>query len=210
PLPIAYLLGAALRGRRAGILAAALVAVNPMLLWYSQEARGYALFALLTAISAFYFVRTLDRGRRSDLAGWGIASALALATHYFAFFPILVEALWLLRRRGRATLPGLAIVALSRGALAPLAIHQASIGHAEWIADQPLGHRLWETAATFMVGETGEIIARPDSVLAARAPLLLAGAALALVFGRGDRDERRAAGIPLILAGATIAIPVVL
>src|SRR3954453_11509327 len=39
------------RGRgpgRVGVVAAALVAVNPMLVWYSQEARGYALFALLT------------------------------------------------------------------------------------------------------------------------------------------------------------------
>src|SRR5262249_26704522 len=42
-VPIAYLLGAELRGRRAGIAAAALVAVNPMLLWYSQEGRAYAL-----------------------------------------------------------------------------------------------------------------------------------------------------------------------
>src|SRR4051794_15460150 len=35
-IPVAYLLGQALRERRAGIAAAALVAVNPMLLWYSQ------------------------------------------------------------------------------------------------------------------------------------------------------------------------------
>jgi predicted membrane-bound mannosyltransferase len=41
-VPVAYLLGLELRGRRAGIAAAALVAVNPMLVWYSQEARGYA------------------------------------------------------------------------------------------------------------------------------------------------------------------------
>ena len=39
-VPVAYLVGLELRGRRAGLMAAALVAVNPMLLWYSQEARG--------------------------------------------------------------------------------------------------------------------------------------------------------------------------
>src|SRR3954447_22448926 len=38
--PVAYLFGQALRARRTGIAAAALVAVNPMLLWYSQEARA--------------------------------------------------------------------------------------------------------------------------------------------------------------------------
>ena len=56
-VPVAYLLGAELSSRRAGIVAAALVAVNPMLLWYSQEARAYALFVLLTALSLLYFVR---------------------------------------------------------------------------------------------------------------------------------------------------------
>jgi mannosyltransferase len=50
-VPVTYLIGAELRSRRAGLAAAALVAVNPMLLWYSQEARAYALFSLLTAIS---------------------------------------------------------------------------------------------------------------------------------------------------------------
>ena len=48
-VPVAYLIGAELRGRRAGLMAAALVAVNPMLLWYSQEARAYALLVLLCA-----------------------------------------------------------------------------------------------------------------------------------------------------------------
>ena len=58
-VPVAYLIGIELRGRRAGLMAAALVAVNPMLLWYSQEARAYALFALLCAVSLLYCVRAL-------------------------------------------------------------------------------------------------------------------------------------------------------
>ena len=95
-VPVAFLLGRELLGRRAGIAAAALVAVNPMLLWYSQEARAYSLFALLCAISVLYFVRALRGGGRDDVLAWGIASGLALATHYFAFFLLAAEALWLL------------------------------------------------------------------------------------------------------------------
>src|SRR4051794_30465505 len=132
----------------AGVVAAALVAVNPMLVWYSQEARAYSLFALLTALSLLFFVRALDRGGRRDSLAWGIASALALATHYFAAFPIAAEALWLLRRRGRGAggaFPGLWIVAVSGLLLAPLVIHQMSFAHAEWISNFSLGHRLWET-----------------------------------------------------------------
>ncbi len=209
-VPVAYLLGAELSSRRAGILAAALVAVNPMLLWYSQEARGYSLFILLTAISLLYFVRTLDRGRRRDSIGWGIASALALATHYFAIFPIVAEALWLLRRRGRASggaFPGIWILAAMALALAPLVVHQSSFAHAEWIGNFSLGHRLWETGLTFALGETGDIIARPEHPLLAVVPGLAAIAGLALVFLRGERRELRAVTVLLALAAVTFAMP---
>jgi uncharacterized membrane protein len=197
-------------GGGVGIAAAALVAVNPMLVWYSQEARAYALFALLAALSALYFVRALGRGTRRDFVLWGVFSALALATHYFAFFPVAAEAIWLLHRRRRESAPGMAIVAGAGLLLAPLAIHQMSIGHAEWIGNFSLGHRLWETGLTFMLGETGDIIARPEHPLLALVPCLLAVVALVLVFSRGERSERRAATIPLALAAVTIAVPVFL
>lgn len=209
-VPVAYLVGIELRGRRAGLMAAALVAVNPMLLWYSQEARAYALLTLLCAVSLLYCVRALERGRRRDFTLWGLASGLALASHYFAVFPIAVEALWLLRRRGRASFPGLGIVALFGLALAPLVLHQMSFGHAEWISKFSLGHRLWETAATFVSGETSDIIARPERPVLALAPLALALGALALLAVRGSRDERRAAALPLTVAVAAIGVPLLL
>ncbi|HXS46330.1 MAG TPA: glycosyltransferase family 39 protein [Solirubrobacterales bacterium] len=206
-VPVAYLLGAELRGRRAGIVAAALVAVNPMLLWYSQEARGYALLALFTTVAALYFVRALDGGRRRDFTAWGIASSLALATHYFAIFPILFEAVWLLRRRGRESVAGLWIILAAGIALAPLAIHQMSLGHAEWIGGRSLGHRIWEVGVTFVVGETGDIIARSETVLPAVVPLLAILAALLLLAARGEEGERRAGGRMLAIAAATVAVP---
>jgi mannosyltransferase len=212
-VPVAYLLGAELSSRRAGIVAAALVAVNPMLLWYSQEARGYALFVLLTAVSLLYFVRTLEHGRRRDSIAWGIASALALATHYFAAFPIAAEALWLLRRRGRESggaFPGLWIVAAAGLLLAPLLVHQASFAHAEWISNFSLGHRLWETGLTFALGETGDIIAQTEHPLLMLVPGLAAIGGLALVVTRGSERERRAAAIPLTLAAVTVLVPLVI
>jgi mannosyltransferase len=211
-IPVAYLVARELRGRGTGLIAAALVAVNPMLLWYSQEARAYALLTLFCALSLLCCVRALQEqeGERRDFVLWGVFSALALATHYFAVFPLGAEVILLLRRRGRATLAGLWIVALAAVLLAPLVIHQMSYGHAEWIGKFTLGHRLWETAATFVTGETGDIIGGPERPELAFVPLALALATFALLALRGDRKEKRAAAVPLMVGGFTVGIPLLL
>ena len=58
---VVWALGRRLGGERAGLAAAALVAFNPMLVWFSQEARGYALLALLGALSALLWLRALEQ-----------------------------------------------------------------------------------------------------------------------------------------------------
>jgi uncharacterized membrane protein len=219
-IPVAFLIGRELRDRRAGLLAAALVAVNPMLIWYSQEARAYALLVFFCGLSLLYCVRALRVEEAGDATArprdkrtfvlWGVFSALALATHYFAVFPLVGEVILLLRRRGRATLAGLWIVALTAAVLTPLVLHQMSYGHAEWIGKFTLGHRLWETAATFLVGETGDIIGGPERPALAYLPLALVLAAFALLALRGNRREKRAAGVPLAVAGLTIGVPLLL
>jgi mannosyltransferase len=209
-IPVAYLAGRELRGRRTGVLAAALVAVNPMLLWYSQEARAYSLMAFFCALSLYYCVRALQGEERKDLVLWGVFSALALATHYFAVFPVAVEVVLLLRRRGRAAFAGLWIVTLVAVLLAPLVIHQMSYNHAEWIGKFSLGHRVWESAATFFTGETGDIIGGPERPALAFVPLALALVAFGLLALRGDRAEKRAATVPLAVGAITLGVPLLL
>jgi len=209
-IPVAFFVGRELRGARAGVIAAALVAVNPMLLWYSQEARAYALLGFFCALSLLYCVRALQEGEKRDFTWWGVFSALALATHYFAVFPLVAEVVLLARRRGRAILSGLWIVAVAVVLLAPLAIHQMSYGHAEWIGKFSLGHRVAEAWITFMVGETGDIIARAEQWQPALIPLALAAAAFALLLARGTRPERRAAFVPLAVVAGAVGIPLAL
>ena len=73
-----------------------------------------------------------------------IASALALATHYYAVLAVVPEALWLLvvhRRAGRcrSRSPWSALCGLG---LIPLAISQHGTGRGNWIANAPF----WRTA----------------------------------------------------------------
>ena len=212
-IPVAYLIGRELRDRRAGVLGAALVAVNPMLLWYSQEARAYALMALFCAVSLLYCIRAMQgegQDQRRSFVLWGVFSALALATHYFAAFPLGVEVVLLLRRRGRATWAGLWILCLTAALLAPLVVHQMSYGHAEWIGKFSLGHRVWETAATFVTGETGDIIGGPERPSLALVPLGLVLVALGLLALRGRREEKRVAAVPLTVGAVTLGVPLLL
>ena len=111
----AYLAARELGSRRAGLIAAALVALTPYLVWYSQEARSYALYVFFAAWALCYFARSLNDSSPRNLALWAGASALALCSHYFAVFLIVPQGIWLIGatwpRRGGA----LAVAAHGRG-----------------------------------------------------------------------------------------------
>ncbi|HEY4428402.1 MAG TPA: glycosyltransferase family 39 protein [Solirubrobacteraceae bacterium] len=58
------------------VLAAALLAINPMAVWYSQVARPYALVVLATCLAFGALPRALDGSRRRPWAGYVAAMAL--------------------------------------------------------------------------------------------------------------------------------------
>jgi mannosyltransferase len=83
-------------GERAAGWAAFLLALNPLHVWYSQEARMYALLGFLSLAVLAAFWRVLRRRRRGDWAILGVLSALAYVTHYFALYLPLIEFVFLL------------------------------------------------------------------------------------------------------------------
>src|SRR3954452_11132033 len=111
-VPVAYAIGSRLVSRRAGVLAAMAVAVSPLMVWYSQEARAYALLVLTSALTIWFFAAALQEPeRRRWLWWWAAASSLALLSHYFAAFVAAPEAAWLLWR-SRPRRPVLGAVAV--------------------------------------------------------------------------------------------------
>jgi mannosyltransferase len=93
---VAWAIGSALAGRRAAIVTATLVAVNPLFVWYSQEARAYALFVFTASLALLCFLRALREPTNRRLAEFAVTASLALLTHYFAVFLLIPMALWLL------------------------------------------------------------------------------------------------------------------
>jgi mannosyltransferase len=208
-VPVAYLIGRRLASRRAGLILAAFVAVNPMLIWYSQEARSYALLVLFCALSFYFFLRVLDEVRGLDLALWAATSSLALCSHYFAVFPVAIEAallLFALRAFWRLVLPALALVALTGAGLLPLIAAQTNPTHIGWIENSPLPARLFETGVSFLIGETGHVIAEPPRERYALIPTLLGGLALLLLAVRADPRERRGAALGLALGLGVVGL----
>jgi hypothetical protein len=160
-------------GNRAAVAAAALAATNPLLIWYSQEARAYALLVALCALSLWCLLR-------EDWRGWALAAALALATHYFAVFMVAPEIAWVAWRHGRGPGPSMRgarwatlFVAAVAAALAPLAVVQAGGNRAAFIHSQGLAGRIVAVPKQFLIG-----YATPHAVvltvLAALAALALA------------------------------------
>jgi mannosyltransferase len=204
-VPVAYGAGAALASRRAGAIAAFFVAASPLLVWYSQEARAYALFALCGALSLLFFVRALRRPSRGALVGWAAASALALSSHYFAVFIVVVEAallLVLVRRRAAVAAASAAVGAVGL-ALLPLALHQERGGRTSWIDDSPVRERLEEVVRQFVAG----LYPLPH---AGKLAALLLAAVTAFVVFRARRDERRPAFLALGVGALTVAAPLAL
>jgi 4-amino-4-deoxy-L-arabinose transferase-like glycosyltransferase len=204
-VPLGYALGSLLFSKRVGLVTAALAAVNPFLIWYSQEARAYSLLIALCGLSLVLFVGALE-GRRW-LWSWAIVSALALMTHFFAVFPVAVEAGWLLvARRERIVRWAVAVVGSSALALLPLALIDRGHG-VGWIGNTPLIERVSRVAGEFAAGRLARW-SQLGMLMAIAAGVAAAGLLLAVVRMEGPR--RRRAAIALAVGGATVLIPCML
>ncbi len=130
-IPMAFAIGRHLFSRRTGVLAAFLLAINPLAIFYSQEVRMYGLVALLSAGSLLAAWRALDARIASPRPAWQrvipyiLLATAALYTQYYAvFLPIGLTAYagwrWLqARRKGAAYRP---VAAAWLGAQAAVAL----------------------------------------------------------------------------------------
>ena len=202
-VPVSYAAGASLCSRRVGIVAAALVAVHPFLVWYAQEARAYSLLVLLGACTVLFLGRALRAPRRGDLALWAVAASLAIATHYFAVLLVAAEAAWILARYRVRRDAAAALLLPAAVLVVHLPLLGAQRANGETVGDTSLLSRVVGTPKALVVGYSfpAELA---GSVLAAA----LVGIGLALVATRARPEERRGALVGGTLALAVVAVPI--
>ena len=192
---VVYLAGRELLSRRAGLIAAAIVAVSPAMIWFSQDARAYALVFLLVSLSSSSSpARSATRRRAPSPPGRSPPRWPSPPTTS--------------RLRGRAggdPAPGpeperraplsIGAIVAAAGLLAPIAVQQAGHGHASWIAHQALSERFDRAVAKLVGDDNGGVQGpRPSDTVPLLVPVALALGALALLLVRGDPAERRGSG----------------
>jgi mannosyltransferase len=204
-IPVLYAAGREISAR-VGLWLAALATVSPIMYYYSQEARCYALLILFSAAAIVYWQRAMRTPDGRNLTLWSAMSVLALLTHYFAVFLFVPEAILLVRRAGTRPLRApVGAVLLIGIALAPLAYSQRADGKADWIQNTSLAARIGQAAKQFLVGLYG-----PVEILTAIVAGLLAAGAVGLAFRASDFSQRRVSRDIAIVACGAIALPLLL
>jgi 4-amino-4-deoxy-L-arabinose transferase-like glycosyltransferase len=116
-VPLLYFVARRLRwSPSAGLMAAALLALSPFAIFYSNEARGYATLALCVTASMLALLAALECPRWWRWALFAVFVAAALYTHYTAVFTLAALgawALWFHRERARELLLAYCVAALA-------------------------------------------------------------------------------------------------
>ncbi|MGB9184983.1 MAG: glycosyltransferase family 39 protein [Solirubrobacteraceae bacterium] len=219
-IPLSFVLGRWTVGARAGLVAAALVALSPFMIYYSTEARPYALLILLVLLSTLSLLRALSSGGSKWWVAYAVFACAAAYTHFTSVFVLAAQFVWALvaQRDARRALvlassgaaigflpwlPALIKTTHSPGtalyqALDPFSLHSVRIDLGRWA----IGHAYLQVS---------QVPGDPAVALAALAvATALLGAALAL----GPRLARRELPRPssrlvlviLLAAGAPVGV----
>jgi len=122
-----YLLGRRMHKEKAGLFAALILAVSPINVFYSQEARAYSLLFMLSLASMYFYMKKKNK--------WYVLfSTLMIYTHIFGFLILIVQGIHAIWRKDikRIAIPFISVLVL----FTPWFLRLPSIiaeGHTTWI-----------------------------------------------------------------------------
>jgi hypothetical protein len=217
-IPMIYALGRQAAGVRTGLVAAALAALSPFLIYYSTEARPYALMLFLVTGAVLALLRAVRTG------GWGwfllyaLCTCAAAYTHFTAIFALAAIALWGLITQPRARWKILAADALAAVAYIPElpVLHRISRSPGTSLyqyLDPLTAHSAVRDLSRWAIGHPYEGLAQIPGTAAV--VLIAAGLVLGLVAGAGavaaasrDGVRPRPPAIAALVVVLALAAPV--
>ena len=196
-IPLTYLLGLRTVGRAAALVASAITALSPFMIFYSTEARGYELMIVLVMLSTLALLAGVDDGRARWWVAYAAASCAAVYTHYTAVFVLAAQFLWVLwahpEARRAALLANLGATAgflpwisgliadlnspttKILGSFQPLTLHNVRISLEHW----SVGYPFKEVSLRSIPGEIGVVLIALGVATAIAGVLLNRGGLLA-------------------------------
>jgi mannosyltransferase len=196
--------GWSLFGRRAGLICAALCAVNPFLTQFAQETRMYSLMLVLSLLATTAFLHVFAFGRRGYLPLFFVLLALMLYTHNWGLFLAaglvcaLVPCWYVSENRHsfwRDALIGFGGAGLLYLPWVPTLFHQIQHTGAPWLNPPNFGAPV-QITRSLLGGSTPTV-----------ALLLAGGTGLAVVLARRVEDKERTAVIAAaVTVLATLAV----
>jgi hypothetical protein len=106
-IPLVYLVGKRTVGRGPAAVAAAVTALAPFMVYYSAEARGYALMMAFVTLSTLAMLVAVDQPKARWWAVYGLASCAAVYTHYSCVLVLGAQLAWLVWAHPQARRPAL-------------------------------------------------------------------------------------------------------
>jgi mannosyltransferase len=196
-----------LLSRRAALIATLLLACAPYHVYYSQEARNYALLLLLTVLSYLGLVAWDERPTPARAVAYVAATVLLLYTHVFGFFVWAAQLIWIaIRARERGDwrarlLPPIAIGVLVLPWIAApwtaLLLRQTSTHTTSLRLNRPTVWSLFTSAYQFAGSPLNAVI-------------LLPAAALEVHHSLATREARTRMALLLLWAALPQLIPFVI
>jgi hypothetical protein len=106
-IPLVYQLGLRSVGRRAALMACAVTTLSPFMIYYSTEARAYAILMLLVSGSTLSLLLALDTRRTRWWVVYAICTAGVIYTHYTGVFVLAAQLVWVLVFHAEARRPAI-------------------------------------------------------------------------------------------------------
>jgi hypothetical protein len=215
-VPLTYLLARRLAGARVGVIAAALVALNPLAIWQGAEARPYEALMFFAVLSTLVLLAALDAPRAWSWwwLGYAVAVAATALTHYTCVFVLVTQTAWALwtgrERRVQILAASLGAVALFSWWLPDF--HSSWVGVYDLLAVPLVPGQIARTLVQALIGHPGftslaDFPGTPATV-AVGVAVLAAGAAV-VVHRRRARPAgpwpRSSVALVVLLALATPA-----
>ncbi|TAK21023.1 MAG: hypothetical protein EPO26_16165 [Chloroflexota bacterium] len=189
-----------------GIAAAILVGLSPLTIWYGQEARMYALAAMLGVLSATALTRAIDGGSRSGSAWFAMLSVFNLYASYVAAVLPVAQGLGAIAARSRSgsvrTVVGVVVSGSAVAAAFAPWLFVAGRQLSEWPAQsEPIG------LGAFSARVSGLFVSGPAF---GQAPALLVLAVVAIATIAGARLVAGRSVVGLVVVFGCVGIPAAL